>query len=60
VFGEQHQIHHRRAIQTTRLNRFLVSLYRSAYYQVITFLMENEGIQQQDEKDDDPETGRLF
>jgi hypothetical protein len=30
------------------------------YLQVITFLMENEGIQQQDEKDDDPETGRLF
>ncbi|MDD2991844.1 MAG: hypothetical protein PHI64_23180, partial [Zoogloea sp.] len=29
------------------------------YYQVITFLMENEGIQQQqDEKDDDSETGR--
>ncbi|HQW20113.1 MAG TPA: hypothetical protein PLI90_05525 [Rhodocyclaceae bacterium] len=31
------------------------------YYEIITFLMENEGIQQQrDEKDDDPETGRLF
>ncbi len=30
------------------------------YYQVITFLMENEGIQQQDTKDDDPESGRLF
>ena len=30
------------------------------YYQVASFLMENEGIQQQDEKDDDPETGRLF
>ena len=30
------------------------------YYQVITFLMENEGIQQQDEKDDDPESRRLF
>lgn len=30
------------------------------YYQVITFLMENEGIPQQDEKDDEPETGRLF
>lgn len=31
------------------------------YYEVVTFLMENEGIQQQqDEKDDDPETGRLF
>ena len=30
------------------------------YLQVITFLMENEGIQQQDVKDDDPETGRLF
>jgi len=30
------------------------------YYQLIAFLMENEGIQQQDVKDDDPETGRLF
>lgn len=30
------------------------------YYQVITFLMENEDIQQQDTKDDDPESGRLF
>lgn len=31
------------------------------YYQVIAFLMENEGIQQQqDVKDDEPETGRLF
>lgn len=30
------------------------------YYQVITFLMENEGIQQQDTKDEDPESGRLF
>lgn len=30
------------------------------YYQMIAFLMENEGIQLQDEKDDDPETGRLF
>ena len=30
------------------------------YYQVITFLMENEDIQLQDTKDDDPESGRLF
>ena len=30
------------------------------YYQVITFLMENEGIQQEDEKEDVPESGRLF
>lgn len=31
------------------------------YYEMITFLMENEGIQQQqDEKGDDPESGRLF
>ena len=30
------------------------------FFQVLTFLMENEGIPLQDAKDDEPETGRLF